>query len=220
MSGDNFLVRFGQRGEGTWDATLPFRWLSLDGRCAIDLGIKNGALSDVIRPADLKQMVRLLLNVCVRRRPNEGGMAINLGENGNLLVRIVKSKWAVTCGAEHSGPPWQTCRPVIDNMPINGNKVTFGPSTDPETSVVLPWKVTAGSRQCMVVIEGTEVEDVKDTDSWYNMWLAANAVDYMCIHFKQQGVALDLGEYCPCQYPQVFQSKNDIAGDEALRFRG
>ena len=196
MSMDPSKVTFGERHEGFWQANLPFRWLSHDGRCAIDLGHTKGAISDEMAPGDIRRMVRVLLDVCVRGRPNEGGMVSNIGESGNLLLRIVPYKPTVTCGAEESAPPWITCRDIIDGMPTGGKKVTFGPRSDPETTVALPWAMTAGSRRCVVSIDGTEAGAVKDTWTWYSIWLAANAVDYMCIHLGKIGVAVNLGEFC------------------------
>ena len=195
MSMDPSEITFGERHEGFWQANLPFRWLSRDGRCAVDLGHTKGVISDQMAPAEIKRMVRVLLEVCVRGSPNEGGMMSNIGQNGNLLLRIVPYKPTVTCGPEDSAPPWITCRDIMDDMPTDGKKVTFGPRSDPETTVALPWAMTAGSRKCVVAIEETEMGAVKDTWTWYNMWLAANAVDYMCIHLGKRGVAVNLGEF-------------------------
>ena len=167
--------------------------MSQDGRCAIDLGHRKDVLGDEAKPSDIKAVVRVLLDVCVKVRPNEGGIASNVGDNGNLLLRIVPYKPTVTCGDEGSGPPGPTCRDVIDYM-ITDGKVTFGPKGDPETTVPLPWAVTRGRRRCLLAIDATEAGPVKDTWDWYNMWMAANAVDYMCIQRGKQGVATNLGE--------------------------
>ena len=36
---------------------------------------------------------------------------------------------------------------------------------------------------------------VSDSSSWYPIWAAANAVDYMCAQLGKKGVALGLGEF-------------------------
>lgn len=193
MSNEPSIVTFGQRGKGTWDANLPFRWLSRDGQCAIDLGHTQEFESDAIKAIDLQEIAKALLNICVVERgrlPNEGGLVTNIGENGNLLLRMVKYKPSVTCGPDNSGPPWPTCRYVVDNMPTGGRKETFGPRDDRETTVPLPWGVTAGPRICKVVVDGTEAGAVKDTGTWYTMWLAANAVDYMSVMITREQLSL------------------------------
>lgn len=143
---------------------------------------------------ELRPIVRVLLDVCVRGNPNEGGLANNVGEKGDLLLRVVRYRPTVTCGATVPGLWWETCRNVVDSMSIDGSKVVFGPRGDPDTVVVLPWKATTRETKCGVEIEGAGGGDVKDTADWYGLWMAANAVDYMCIQKRRQGFAFDLGE--------------------------
>lgn len=147
-----------------------------------------------MKPAELRPIVRVLLDVCVRGSPNEGGLATNVGEKGDLLLRVVRYKPTVTCGAREPGLWWQTCRNVVDSMSTNGEKVGFGPQGDPDTVVVLPWKATTHETKCGVMIQGARDGDVKDTADWYGLWIAANAVDYMCLQKGRQGLAFDLGE--------------------------
>jgi len=194
MSRETSILSFGDRHQGNWDAVLPFRWLSSDGLCAIDLSHRNGVLGDWIKPVELRPIVRVLLDVCVRGSPNEGGLANNVGEKGDLLLRVVKYRPTVTCGATVPGLWWETCRNVVDSMSIDGRKVVFGPAGDPDTVVALPWRATTQETKCGVGIDGAAGGDVKDTADWYGLWMAANAVDYMCIQNRRQGLAFDLGE--------------------------
>lgn len=151
-------------------------------------------MSDWLRPADLIPIVRVLLDVCVRGSPNEGGLATNVGEMGDLVLRVVRYRPTVTCGAQRAGLSWETCRSLLESMSVDGRKVGFGPKEDPETVVPLPWKATTGERRCGAMLDVTGAEDVGDIADWYSLWLAAIAVDYMCVHRGMQGVALGLGE--------------------------
>ncbi|KAL8953344.1 MAG: hypothetical protein Q9222_000806 [Ikaeria aurantiellina] len=99
---------FGQRGQGTGyhEAPLPFRYLSHDGRCAVDLNNARGVASDVVAPIDLKNAARAIIQVCVSLPPNEGGLITGLGEGKGLALRVVPYRPTVTCGPDGSGPPW------------------------------------------------------------------------------------------------------------------
>lgn len=138
--------------------------------------------------------MRVLLDICVRGSPNEGGLATDVGEMGNLLLRVVRYKPTVTCGAQAPGLGWETCRNVVDSMSTDGRKVAFGPRGDPGTVVALPYRATTEKKKCGVVVDGTGTGDVKDVADWYGLWSAANAVDYMCIHKGRLGIALGLGQ--------------------------
>jgi hypothetical protein len=222
MSRETSIFSFGERHQGNWDAVLPFRWLSSDGLCAIDLGHRKGVLGDWIKPVELRPIVRVLLDVCVRGSPNEGGLANNVGEKGDLLLRVVKYRPTVTCVATVPGLWWETCRNVVDSMSIDGRKVVFGPRGDPDTVVALPWKATTQETKCGVGIEGAAGGDVKDTADWYGLWMAANAVDYMCIQKGRQGFAFDLGECASilrivegCDSKRVFGGLTDLCAYRA-----
>ncbi|KAL8846470.1 MAG: hypothetical protein Q9221_008436 [Calogaya cf. arnoldii] len=185
---------FGERNTGYYDAPLPFRYQSHDGLCAIDLSHAAGVLSDVIAPVDLKVAARLLISVCVAQAPNEGGLLTGLGQNKALALRIVPYRPTVTCGPEDSGPPWLSCRDIVDRMPANNKKQVFGPKGDARTTVPLPWKYTTTRQRCGVFVDGTEPGRTTDTGDWYKIWAAANAVEFMCTQLGKNGTATSLGD--------------------------
>ena len=196
MSEDMAMETYGQRGEGKWRQTLPFRYLSKDGLCAIDISHSARANHDQMRPGDMKQVVRVLIDVCVRGNPNQGGIASNLGVHGNLAVRVVPYRPKVICGAPGSGAPWISCRDIIDEMPADGEQTVFGPKDDPETKVPIPFVLTTRAQRCSLWIKSqTHGVEVKDTYDWYKMWAAASAVDFMCTLSGRAGKAYDLGEF-------------------------
>ncbi|KAL8752725.1 MAG: hypothetical protein Q9199_005541 [Rusavskia elegans] len=196
---------FGERNTGHYDAPLPFRYLSHDGLCAIDLAHATGVMSDTIAPVDLKVAVRLLISICVAQAPNQGGLLTGLGQNKALALRIMPYRPTVTCGPDDSGPPWLSCRDIVDKMPANNKKQVFGPRGDVRTTVALPWRYTTTRQRCGVIVDGTEPGKTTDTGDWYKIWAAANAVEFMCTQLGRNGTATSLGE------PQL-QIENEIPG--------
>ena len=114
------------------------------------------------------------------------------GKNGNLALRVTPYRPNVVCFAPGSGPPRLTCRVIIDDMPVGGKQQRFGPATDPEATVVIPWEFTTIARRCGIIIASV-VKDASDTSDWYKLWAAANAVDYMCIRRGMGGIATGHG---------------------------
>lgn len=195
MSSDTRPRTFGKRSSSDrWDANLPFRYLSRDGSCAIDVGIGAGETFDTVSPLDLKEAASRLIRICVAVEPSEGGLYTGLGVNKALSLRIVRYRPNVFCGPEGSGPPWVTCRHIIDQMSADSQKQIFGPRQFENTTVPVPWRWTTIKRRCALTIDATEPGLVSDSGDWYKMWFAANAVDYMCAQLGKRGVALGLGE--------------------------
>ena len=193
MSSDTRPRTFGKRGEGKWDAPIPFRYLSHDGLCAIDLGLRAGETFETVAPLDLKEAALRLIRICVAVEPSEGGLYSGLGVNKALSLRVVRYRPNVLCGSEGSGPPWVTCRHIIDQMRADSEKQIFGPREFANTTVIVPWRYTTVKRRCALTIDGTAPGLVSDGGDWYKIWFAANAVDYMCAQLGRRGVALGLG---------------------------
>ncbi|KAL9011933.1 MAG: hypothetical protein Q9173_003270 [Seirophora scorigena] len=185
---------FGERNTGDWDAPLPFRYLSLDGLCAIDLSHAAGVLGDIIAPVDLKEAARLIIQICVAVQPNQGGLVTGLGVNQALSLRIVPYRPTVTCGPDNTGPPELSCRDVIDKMPANNKRQVFGPRDQQGVTVPLPWAYTTGRRRCGATVDAIEEGRITDEGDWYKIWAAANAVDFMCCQQGRSGVATALGD--------------------------
>ncbi|KAL8865730.1 MAG: hypothetical protein Q9174_006729, partial [Haloplaca sp. 1 TL-2023] len=131
MSSYELPRTFGERGTGYYEANLPFRYLSRDGLCAIDISHTEGVDSDEVAPAEFKKAAKYIIDVCITGSPNEGGLVTGLGKNGHLSMRVVPYKPTVECGPEGSAPPWMTCRDIVDAMPANNKRQVFGPEQDP-----------------------------------------------------------------------------------------
>ncbi|KAL9008567.1 MAG: hypothetical protein Q9173_006322 [Seirophora scorigena] len=159
---------FGQRGTtGYFEAPLPFRYLSHDGRCAIDVAHARGVTSDIVSPLDLKNAALAIIQVCVAITPNEGGLITGLGEGRGLSLRVVPYKPSVVCGPDGSGPPWITCRDFIDRMPTDSDKQVFGPHDDATTTIPIPWAHTSSRRRCAMFIDiGEPRRGVREVADW------------------------------------------------------
>jgi hypothetical protein len=189
---------FGQRGTGfTYDAPLPFRYLSHDGLCAIDISHVAGVDFDTVAPIDLKQAAESLIAICVSGQPSIGGISTGLGVNKGLLMRIVPYRPSVHCGPEDTGPPWVSCRHIIDRIPASSQQQVFGPAGWDNTTVPIPWAKTSTAKRCVMLINAIAPGQVSDSSDWYKIWAAANAVDYMCAQLGKNGLALGLGESFP-----------------------
>ncbi|KAL8790672.1 MAG: hypothetical protein Q9213_000520 [Squamulea squamosa] len=158
---------FGRRGSGIYhEAPLPFRYLSHDGRCAIDIAAARGIDSDVVSPLDLRNAALAIINICVATRPSEGGLITGLGENGGISMRVVPYRPSVTCGPDASGPPWITCRDIIDVMPADDKQQIFGPESDGTTTIPIPWSKTSPRLRCAMSIDATAPGPVSEGVSW------------------------------------------------------
>lgn len=76
----------GQRTEGNFDIPLPFRVLSHDGLCAIDITHKKGLIFDISTGSELSQAALLILDACVKGDMQQGGVAIGIGEQERWKV--------------------------------------------------------------------------------------------------------------------------------------
>ena len=185
---------FGQRGTAfTYDAPLPFRYLSHDGLCAIDISHVAGVDFDTVAPSDLKEAARSLVAICVSGQPNIGGIATGLGVNKGLILRIVPYRPSVHCGPEDTGPPWVSCRHILDRIPATDEPQVFGPKGWDNTTVPIPWAKTSTAKRCVMLVKAIVPGQVSDSSDWYKIWAAANAVDYMCTQLGKNGLALGLG---------------------------
>lgn len=70
----------GQRTEGNFDIPLPFRVLSHDGLCAVDITHRKGLIYDISTGDELSQAALLVLDACVKGDMQQGGVAVGIGE--------------------------------------------------------------------------------------------------------------------------------------------
>ncbi|MCJ1452528.1 hypothetical protein MMC28_002871 [Mycoblastus sanguinarius] len=82
---DDMPTAWGERGPGyPWAQKLPFRLLSSDGLCALELDIDEDEASfDVAKASEIRSAAMRILNLCVgnpgRGAPNQGGVLAGIG---------------------------------------------------------------------------------------------------------------------------------------------
>ena len=170
------IMTFGERGTGSWDGNLPYRILSTDGRCAIDISKKADAISDQISPSHMKAIARSLISVCVTVQPNTGGVWRNIGKRGNLALRVTSYRPNVHC-SEETTPTTSSlafksnCREILDEMPADGNRQFFGPrnDSDPEIAVTLPRSFNTYRQSCQIFLDILVPTMSKDASDWYKI---------------------------------------------------
>lgn len=71
-----------------------------------------------------------------------------------MAIRIMPYRPNVHCFGQGTGAPWETCRDLIDGMPVGGERRRFVPEGMGEGGVgdvVVPWRRTTGARRCEIV---------------------------------------------------------------------
>ncbi len=149
---------------------------------------------DTIAPNDLKEAARSLVAICVSGQPNIGGMVTGLDVNKGLILRIVPYRPSVLCDPQGTGAPWVTCRHIIDRISATDDPQVFGLKGWDNTTIPISWAKTSAARRCVMLVKAIVPGQASDSSDWYKLWAAANAVDYMCGQFGENGIALGLGE--------------------------
>lgn len=113
--------------------------------------MKAGSTHDTATPAVLAEAAGIILEGCVQGLGNQGGVAGNLGNHGDLAVRIVLTKSNVHCADSpgRRGPPSGTCRGVLDYMPATYDHQKFGRRGEDGVVVVLPRSFMKG-QSCLL----------------------------------------------------------------------
>lgn len=176
-------VTFGQRGEGTWGGNLPFRILSSDGRCALDLSHRAGVISDRIKASELKENARVLIDICVKGTPNQGGVVGNIGENGNLAIRVTPYRPNVHCAPHGMDVEFMAgCRYIIDEMPVDETKQILGQkgNPDPEVTIKLPAGYNTPRKSCELFIDTLVPTMAKDASNWYKLCAYHKNIPCLC----------------------------------------
>ena len=170
MPSNDEIVIFGERHRGTWGGNLPYRILSIDGLCALDLSHRAGAYFDSITPRELKENARALINICVKGNPNEGGVVSNIGYKGDLAIRVIPYRPSVHCSSSEPSYDFRSdCRLMIDEMPVDGTRQIFGQRNDPdpEITVKIPFGFTTRRKRCSIYFDTMVPGDGKDAYDWY-----------------------------------------------------
>lgn len=177
-------LTFAPRHTVSCDIALPFRWISSDGRCIIDVLIKDSSPSANVSYSELRTAANLLSFHCVNRR-SQGGIVTGLGDG--LHVDLIMASYVPDVYCEDSpGPPTENCKTIGNSMPATSYEKLWGTAHDFHADITLPRTLLEPGRRCMAMIETLGPTDVS---SWYDIWQAVIALDGMCVRNGQVGTA-------------------------------
>ncbi|KAL8712493.1 MAG: hypothetical protein Q9220_003341 [cf. Caloplaca sp. 1 TL-2023] len=135
---------YGARGQTSFDVVLPQRYLSNDGRCAIDVNnVPRFGMGDVATDVQVKGAAESIVEKCVIRtgpqRSGEpvGGRRGGVGTNGNLVVSVHAYKPSVMCTPGRIPDP-SKCKDLLDRLFVYTNWTRFGKAHAPRINWLIP----------------------------------------------------------------------------------
>ncbi|KAL9580458.1 MAG: hypothetical protein Q9203_006293 [Teloschistes exilis] len=177
------------------DVSLPVRYLSDDGLCAIDINVAQGKRGDVSNGLSIARAADEIIRTCVPRQ-SMSGEKVGFSIQGGLTVKVViYSTERVTCHTPTSAllqPIPAACQQLLQEMPADDHyPVVF--SRDGRTgNVKLPWMKNA--EPCRIVIDLFHPAMYKKIKAnWYDVWAAGVAVNELCVKRSLIGVVGPIG---------------------------
>ncbi|KAL9068027.1 MAG: hypothetical protein Q9161_006472 [Pseudevernia consocians] len=168
---------------------LPLRVMGDKALCYFQPIISNTAQTGHLSLNEMRDAAVTLLRQCGAAK-SEGGLAINIGGDGNIALVMSVYKPQVLCRGSFTSDA--SCRDIIYGMPASSITQVFGPQSDPAASVNIPHVLDSGDNQCVGQIFSASRNS--DTDSWFSVWEAATAIFSMCLRHGRAGVARGLGD--------------------------
>lgn len=168
---------------------LPLRIMGDKALCYFQPILSNTAQTGHLSLNEMRDAAVTLLRQCGAAKA-QGGLAINIGGDGNIALVMGVYKPQVSCRGIF--PSDASCRDIIYGMPASTTMQVFGPQSDPAASVKVPHTLDAYDSKCVgQVFSASRGSDV---DSWFSIWEAATAIFSMCLRHGRAGVARGLGE--------------------------
>ncbi|KAG6991082.1 hypothetical protein G7Y79_00057g090640 [Physcia stellaris] len=191
---------FAQRDTEEDIFSLPFRYLSDDGSCAIDLSLIDKEGVDVCNGLGIAHAARRLIDECIVDRtkggPNVGGVTSDFTPRGNLIVTLSHYTSTVECIPPAANPPTvESCNDVLQAMPASTDVEVFTKHAV-ERTVHVPWFLVDkkfGSNRCKLNVNLYRSGAIMETTTWFNIWTAGVAINEICIKRGMLGTAYSLG---------------------------
>ncbi|KAL8635813.1 MAG: hypothetical protein Q9228_006735 [Teloschistes exilis] len=211
-------VLVGKRGigQGQFAIWLPYRLVSGNGLCTIDIVKKGTAEFDMSSGPELSRAMWKLINQCVRDEGGQGGVASNIGplrsggseRAGKLTLLTGEHKTLgiilrpynpsrVQCSRQadqHYGI--DHCHVLLDHVPAEVAPLkTWGRLGDTGVDIGLPtMEAAAAPANCRYRVHayGTDLT-VQDQMTRFDAWQAAVALKGMCARFSKRGEFVQMG---------------------------
>lgn len=190
---------YGARTHGDFGVQLPYRFLSADGLCAIDIEVGLGKSWDLSNWAEISEKAKLLVDRCVLLVPNRrhtmGGIIGNVGIEGKLSIVVRSYVSDVTC---RNYPPYVDggrCSNVLGTLPVAKRGVLFSRTGIPgKGSIIIPdgRNFTEPQDVCTATIDLIDQE--ADMCSWSDLWAGGVAVDKICVQNGKAGMSFGHGK--------------------------
>ncbi|KAG7008895.1 hypothetical protein G7Y79_00004g014790 [Physcia stellaris] len=175
------LRTFGERGRGAFREPLPRRYLSADGKCAIDISnTRNRAYDDSATDKQMKDAAQRVVERC--------------GVHGNLVATVKAYKPRVMCTPQKVTDDAGACQNLLAGLRVEYNWATFGKQGVREATWNIPpagLKDRDGTGYCVSTVNFVEGGDIEKA-RWFDIWAAAVAVKRMCVRKGNAGIAFGL----------------------------
>ncbi|KAM0797607.1 hypothetical protein BDR22DRAFT_975124 [Usnea florida] len=190
-------VTFGERGTGNWDIVLPYRFLSDDGLCTVDVKSAAGHQPDVYTWGGVSRNAFRILDKCVGDQAvTTGGAVLNLGLEGELHLVLSKAVRTVQCPGSSSiaAPPYSSCQDLLSKLPVWTDQTMFGRAGAPGVQIKLPKIFYSGDNECALAV-GLNPGNASDTATWTGIWDAAVQGTELCAKNGSPGVVDAFGDH-------------------------
>ncbi|KAI4172995.1 MAG: hypothetical protein LQ348_006658 [Seirophora lacunosa] len=176
FGGSDDPMDVGRRETGMYDQNLPWKWVSSDGRCVLDIVMKGPAAYETTTGREIARAAWKLINECVRDQQGQGGVVQGIGRSGALGIFIRSyDPRSVECGSVVA-PGWNPtdCNALMDTIFADvAPPKTWGPRHQPGVDNGLPYVF-------FTPVWGAYGQPVRDTMTYYDMWTAGVMLAGMC----------------------------------------
>lgn len=189
LAPDETIWTFAQRHSGLPPDTVPLPFLLMgdQGLCYIQTVLIGDDLTATASKTMLRRAAAALVGQCAAGA-SQGGIATNIGGDNHLAVILGTYHRQPTCREESAS--WQSCRNILYTMPADRTIRIFGPEADPTATEILPLRIPSGDGGCTATVCTTGDTDVV---SFYDLWVALNAVFSVCSRRNLGGTMRGLG---------------------------
>ncbi|KAI4266389.1 MAG: hypothetical protein L6R38_008776 [Xanthoria sp. 2 TBL-2021] len=195
-------VEIGRRNTGAYSHTLPWKWVSGNGRCIFDIVMKGPTPSETTTGQEIARAALRLVNECVRGQGKQGGVVSGIADNTfPLLPKGQEGKLAIfmrsydpsyiECGSTTQRyTADDKCAELLSTIPAEiSPTISWGP-----TGKHLPYLWQLQGKACRLMLWGAYGrQELSDTISAYEIWTAGVMLAGKCARFNKPGKYPHLG---------------------------
>lgn len=122
-----------QRSPEPNQVPMPIRYLSSDGRCAIDIALREGSSGDATSGDNLHYAANKIIDECVIGRGRGGAFPIAFSRNSGMRVIVRSYQPTIDCesGVHQIPPRYKDCQEVLQRFPANERQRLFATEVHP-----------------------------------------------------------------------------------------